>query len=100
MSNSRPPYLHKATASGLAITAVLKWYHRCAIHSLRTLLPDIGTFFAVTWDPVYAGQPVTRTAWPRIPDGKRRVIREWQEVRRRVSDGSFKDAHRVHSGWH
>ncbi|WP_433235607.1 YdcF family protein [Streptosporangium sp. CA-135522] len=94
------PLLREALERGLAITAVCKWYHRRTIHALKTLVPDIGAFHVITWDPVYAGRPVTRTDWPLIPDGRRRVIREWEEVSRRVADGSFKDANLVDGAWH
>jgi hypothetical protein len=93
------PYLREAVGSGLSVTAVCKWYHRRAIHALRTLMPDVEAFYAITWEPVYAGMPVTRTNWQRNPDGRRRVIREWQEVARRVADGTFKAANRVDGAW-
>jgi len=93
------PYLREALSSGLSITAVSKWYHRRAIHILRTLLPDVYGFYAVTWEPVYAGTPVTRTNWPLTPDGKRRVIRESQEVPRRIVDGTLKEANLISGVW-
>lgn len=93
------PHLREALESGLSITAVCKWYHRRAVHALRTLLPDVDGFFAITWEPVYAGTPVTRTNWPLNPDGKRRVIREYEEVPRRIADGSFKDANITDGMW-
>ncbi|KAB8196712.1 hypothetical protein FH608_008390 [Nonomuraea phyllanthi] len=93
------PFLHEALEKGLAVTAVCKWYHRRAVHALKTLTPDIGGFYAITWDPVYAGQPVTRESWPVIPDGRRRVIREWQEVPRRVTQGGFQDTNIADGAW-
>lgn len=93
------PYLREALDSGLPVTAVCKWYHRRAVHLLKTLVPGIGPFHVSTWEPVYDGQPVTRTGWPGIPGGRRRVIREWQEVSRRVADGSLKDAHLADGAW-
>jgi uncharacterized SAM-binding protein YcdF (DUF218 family) len=63
------PYLREALESGLAITAISKWYHRRTLHSLTSLLPDGGPFYAISWEPVYAGRPVTRAHWPDIPDG-------------------------------
>ncbi|MEQ4725722.1 YdcF family protein [Nonomuraea sp. B19D2] len=93
------PFLHEALNLGLTITAVCKWYHRRAVHVLKTLVPDIGAFHVITWDPVYAGQPVTRDTWPLISEGRRRVIREWEEVPRRVTGGSFKDASLVNEAW-
>ncbi|WP_327587484.1 YdcF family protein [Nonomuraea sp. NBC_00507] len=94
------PFLREALTAGLAITAVCKWYHRRAIHALTTLVPDIGGFYAITWEPLYAGKPVTRRDWPGIPDGRRRVLREWEEVPRRVAEGSFKDANLADGAWH
>jgi uncharacterized SAM-binding protein YcdF (DUF218 family) len=93
------PYLREATDSGLAITAVCKWYHRRAIHCLRTLLPEMEAIYAVTFEPIYSGVPITRTNWIAHPDGKRRVIREWEEVRRRVSDGSYQELNRINGAW-
>jgi DUF218 domain len=92
-------FLREALESGLTITAVGKWYHRRTLHALATLLPDIGLFYAISWEPVYGGRQVTRTDWPVIPDGKRRVIREWEEVSRRVADGSFREANLVDGAW-
>ncbi len=93
------PYLREAVRSGLPVAAVCKWYHRRALHVLRTLLPDVDAFYAVTWAPVYAGTPVTRSNWPHHPDGRHRVLREWREVHRRVADGGFKDVRLVDGAW-
>jgi uncharacterized SAM-binding protein YcdF (DUF218 family) len=93
------PYIREALDAGLTITAICKWYHRRAIHILKTLVPDVGAFHVITWEPIYDGQPVTRTSWPRIPSGERRVVREWEEVRRRVADGSFTDTTRAGGAW-
>jgi uncharacterized SAM-binding protein YcdF (DUF218 family) len=93
------PFLREALASGLRLTAVTKWYHRRAVHALRTLLPEVDFIYAISWEPVYAGAPVTRDNWPKSPDGRRRVIREWQEVRRRVSDGSYREAVKAGAAW-
>src|SRR6266508_5437656 len=92
-------YLREAVESGMSITAVCKWYHRRAIHALRTLLPDVDAFYVITWEPIYAGTSVTRTNWPLNPDGKRRVVREYREVPRRIADGSFKEASIVNGAW-
>ncbi|MGP3964115.1 YdcF family protein [Nonomuraea sp. 3N208] len=54
------PYLHEALRSGLVITAMSKWYHRRTVNMLKTLLPNIGAFHAIGWEPVYAGKTVTR----------------------------------------
>jgi uncharacterized SAM-binding protein YcdF (DUF218 family) len=94
------PFLREALASGLRLTAVSKWYHRRAVHALRTLLPMADFSYAISWEPVYADALVTRDNWPKSPDGRRRVIREWQEVRRRVSDGSYREAVKVGGAWH
>jgi len=93
------PYLREALESGLRITVIGKWYHRRTLHSLVTLLPEIGPFHAISWEPVYAGKLVTRSDWSSIPEGKRRVIREWEEVSRRVGDGSFREADRIDGAW-
>jgi uncharacterized SAM-binding protein YcdF (DUF218 family) len=93
------PYLREALDAGLAVTAICKWYHRRAIHILKTVVPNVGAFHVITWEPVYDDQMVTRSSWPLIPSGRRRVIREWEEVRRRVADGSFKDTTRTDGAW-
>jgi hypothetical protein len=71
----------------------------CAVHALKTLTSDISPFYVITWEPNYEGRLVTRTDWPLIPAGRRRVIREWEEIPRRVSAGSFNDASRVDGPW-
>ncbi|MEU0845804.1 YdcF family protein [Streptomyces sp. NPDC005962] len=93
------PYLREALESGLRITAIGKWYHRRTLHSLATLLPEIGPFHAISWEPIYADRPVTRTDWPVHSEGRPRVMREWEEVSRRVGDGSFRDADRIDGAW-
>ena len=93
------PFLTEARESGLPLTAVSKWFHRRAIHCLRTLLPDLDEFHGLGWEPIYEGVAVTRTNWVDIPDGKRRVIREWQEIPRRIADGSFREANIVNGAW-
>jgi hypothetical protein len=93
------PHLRAALDQGLPITAVCKWYHRRAIHCLRTLLPEAEVIYAVTFEPIYSGVPITRQNWMSHPDGRRRVLREWQEVQRRVSDGSYQDLTRTDTGW-
>jgi len=93
------PHIRHAFELGLPITAVCKWYHRRAVHCLRTLLPEAGAIYAITFEPVYSGVPITRANWIKHPDGKRRVIREWQEVSRRTADGSFKELHRIEGAW-
>jgi uncharacterized SAM-binding protein YcdF (DUF218 family) len=98
VENARP-FIREAGTAGLPITAIGKWYHRRTIHALKTLIPDVGAFYALSWVPVYAGRPVTRADWPEIPAGKRRVVREWEEVKRRVRDGSFADPQRISGAW-
>jgi uncharacterized SAM-binding protein YcdF (DUF218 family) len=93
------PYLQEALASGLRLTVVSKWYHRRAVMALHTRLPEAGPLHAIAWEPVYAGALVTRNNWPDIPDGRRRVIREWQEVSRRVNDGSYLPARKQDGTW-
>ncbi|MGO9081053.1 MAG: YdcF family protein [Streptosporangiaceae bacterium] len=93
------PFLREALDSGLAITAISKWYHRRTVHILKTLLPGIGSFHAITWEPVYDGKLVTRTDWPAIPGGRRRVIREWEETTRRVADGSLAETSIADGAW-
>lgn len=93
------PYVREALAAGLKVTAVSKWYHRRTLHCLATLVPDVGSFYAIAWEPLYAGEVVSRTSWPAIPDGRRRAVREWEEVTRRVTDGSFRDVTRVDGVW-
>ncbi|MFB4276688.1 YdcF family protein [Nonomuraea sp. MTCD27] len=94
------PFLHEALASGLAVTAVCKWYHRRALHMLKTLVPGLGPFHGITWEPPSAGRPITRTDWPAMPGGRKRVMREWEEVSRRVADGSLQDLVLTGGAWH
>lgn len=93
------PYLREALGSELRITAISKWFHRRTLHALATLVPDIGPFYGLSWEPIYATKAVTRDDWPLIPDGKRRVVREWEEVSRRVADGSFTGVSLVGGAW-
>jgi hypothetical protein len=93
------PFLREALASGLRLTAVSKWYHRRAIQALLTLLPEAEFCYAISWAPVYAGALVTRDSWPKSPDGRRRVIREWQEVPRRIADGAYRETVKTGGAW-
>ena len=93
------PYLREALKQELSITIICKWYHRRAIHCLRTLLPEARTIYAITFEPIYSSFAITRGNWVDHPDGKRRVIREWQEVRRRVTDGSFEELNLINGAW-
>ncbi|MEO3767758.1 YdcF family protein [Streptomyces sp. B5E4] len=93
------PYVHEALAAGLSVTTVSKWYHRRTVHMLATQVPGIGPFHALTWEPAYGGPVVTRAAWTATPGGRRRVLREWEEVRRRVAGGSFCGLALVDGAW-
>ncbi len=93
------PYLREALALGLGLAVVTKWYHLRAVYCLATLLPDAAPFYAISWEPVYADTRVTRENWPKIPDGRRRVVRESQEVPRRVADGSYRAATKANGAW-
>jgi DUF218 domain len=93
------PYLREALAMGLPLVAVSKWYHLRAVYFLRTQLPQALPLYAIGWEPVYAGTLVTRDNWPSSPDGRRRVIRESQEVPRRVAEGSYLPAIKKDGAW-
>jgi uncharacterized SAM-binding protein YcdF (DUF218 family) len=92
------PFLNEALTAGLSITAISKWYHLRAIYALRKFLPDVDVFYALSFDPIYDGAAVTRSNWPQHPSGKRRVIREEQEVSQRIADGDLQPATR-NNGW-
>jgi uncharacterized SAM-binding protein YcdF (DUF218 family) len=92
------PFLHEALAAGLSITAVSKWYHLRAIYALRRYLPDVDVFYALPFDPIYDGEAVTRSNWPQHAGGKRRVIREWQEMSQGVAAGDLQPVIR-NNGW-
>jgi DUF218 domain len=93
------PYLREAPATGLRLAVISKWYHLRTVYCLATLLPEAAPFYAICWEPVYAGTLVTWASWPKIPDGRRRVIRESQEVPRRVTDGSYCAARKADGAW-
>jgi hypothetical protein len=93
------PHLREALSMGLRLAIVSKWYHLRTVYCLRTLLPDAVPFYAISWEPVYAGALVTRESWPKIPDGRRRVIRESREVPRRVADGSYRATIKANGAW-
>lgn len=93
------PYLREALGMGLRLAVVSKWYHLRAVYCVHTLLPEAVPLYAISWEPVYAGALVTRASWPKIPDGRRRVIRETEEVRRRVADGSYRAAEKSDGAW-
>jgi hypothetical protein len=93
------PHLREALAMGLRLTVVSKWYHLRTVYCLATRLPEAAPFYAISWEPVYADTPVTRASWPKIPDGRRRVLRESQEVPRRVADGTYRAARKTDGMW-
>ena len=92
-------YLREALAMGLPLVAVSKWYHLRAVYCLHTQLPEAVPLYAIGWEPVYAEVLVTRDSWPSSPDGHRRVIREFQEVQRRVAEGSYLPAVKKDGAW-
>jgi uncharacterized SAM-binding protein YcdF (DUF218 family) len=92
-------YLREAVALGLRLAVVSKWYHLRTIYCLATQLPEAAPFYAISWEPVYAGTLVTRASWPKIPDGRRRVLRESQEVPRRVAEGTYRAARKADGAW-
>ena len=93
------PHLREALAMGLPLVAVSKWYHLRAVYCLHTQLPQAVPLYAIGWEPVYAGTLVTRDNWPSSPDGRRRVIRESQEVPRRLTEGSYLPAVKKDGAW-
>jgi hypothetical protein len=93
------PHLREALAMGLRLAVVSKWYHLRTVYCLATQLPQAAPFYAISWEPLYAGTLVTRTSWPKIPDGRRRVLRESQEVPRRISEGTYRAARKANGAW-
>jgi len=93
------PHLHEALALGLPLVAVSKWYHLRAVYCLHTQLPQAVPLYAIGWEPVYAGTQVTRDNWASSPDGRRRVIRESDEVPRRVTEGSYLPTAKQNGVW-
>ncbi len=94
------PFLFEALDSGLKLTAVCKWYHRRAMHLLRRYLPDVPSFHAVTWEPIYDAVPLTRSNWWHTSDGAaRRVLREWRAIPERLATGSLADVERIDGAW-
>ena len=69
------------------------------MYCLATLLPEAAPLYAISWEPVYVGTLVTRTSWPKIPDGRRRVLRESQEVPRRIAEGTYRAARKAGGAW-
>lgn len=96
--NSRP-FIREALDAGLPLVAVSKWYHRRSINALATHAPDLGLWYAIGYEPIYAGRAITRDNWPSHPDGLRRVVRESEEVPRRIADGSLVAAAIVDRAW-
>jgi hypothetical protein len=93
------PHLREALSMGLPLAVVGKWYHLRAVYCLHTQLPEAVPFYAISWEPVYLGALVTRESWPKMPEGRRRVIRESQEVPRRVAEGSYCPATKASGAW-
>jgi uncharacterized SAM-binding protein YcdF (DUF218 family) len=94
------PFLWEALDSGLAVTAVCKWYHRRAVQQLRMLLPEAPFFYAVTWEPVYDRVRVTRSDWwLTSPVVAQRVLKEWRVVSERLTVGSLKEVAFVDGMW-
>jgi hypothetical protein len=93
------PHLREAIAAGLSLTAVSKWYHLRAVHVLRTLLPELDAFHALSWEPVYSGTAITRRNWPDTDERRKKVIRERDDVARKISDGTFLPARVVGGAW-
>lgn len=93
------PHLREALGMGLRLAVVSKWYHLRTVYCLATVLPEAAPFYAISWEPAYAGTLVTRVNWPKIPDGRRRVIRESSEVPRRVAEGSYRAARKAEGTW-
>jgi hypothetical protein len=92
-------FLDEVVQLGLPVTTVSKWYHRRAIQILATMHPKGAPLHGLSYEPVYSGVPITRDNWPEHPDGRRRVIREWQETRRRITDGTFIPLQRVNGAF-
>ena len=94
------PFLEEALHSGLMLTAVCKWYHRRAIQLLRAFLPDVPSFHAVTWEPMYDGAALTRSNWWHAsPAVARRVLREWQVIPERLANGSLAEVELGDGAW-
>jgi uncharacterized SAM-binding protein YcdF (DUF218 family) len=94
------PMVREAVASGLEVTAVVKWYHRRALQALRTLAPEAPRSYAVTWEPVYGGAAVTRADWWLGSEvGAKRVLREWRAVAELLAAGRLKEIERVDGAW-
>jgi hypothetical protein len=93
------PHLREAIAAGLSLTAVSKWYHLRAVHVLRTLLPELDCFHALSWEPVYSGAAITRQNWPDTDERRKKVIRERDDVARKVGDGTYLPATIVDGAW-
>ncbi|WP_275004127.1 YdcF family protein [Promicromonospora iranensis] len=92
-------FLDEAVQLGLPVTAVSKWYHRRAIQILASVCSKAEPLHGLSYEPIYSGVPITRDIWPEHLDGRRRVIREWQETRRRITDGSFVSLQRVNGAF-
>lgn len=95
------PFLQEALAEGLALTAVVKWYHRRALQALRSLFPEAPRAYGVTWEPIYGGARVTRSDWwVESEVGAQRVLRERRAVAERLADGTLTEVELVDGAWH
>jgi uncharacterized SAM-binding protein YcdF (DUF218 family) len=92
------PFLREAAAAGLPTTAISKWYHLRTIYALSKYLPDTPAFYGLGFDPIYDGEAITRANWRLHAGGKRRVVREWQDISQRVAAGDLRPLTR-NNGW-
>ena len=84
---------------GAALAVVSKWYHLRTSTAWPPCSPRPSRCYAISWEPVYADTLVTRASWPKIPDGCRRVLRESQEVPRRVAEGTYRALRKADGTW-
>ena len=92
------PHLREALGLGLRLAVVSKWYHLRAVYCLATLLPEAAPFYAISWEPVYAGTRHPREL-AKDPGRPPAVIRESTEVPRRIADGSYSAAAKANGAW-
>jgi uncharacterized SAM-binding protein YcdF (DUF218 family) len=69
-----------------AIVAVTKWYHcRRAVMTLKRDLPQGIRYYAETYEP----EGIARVNWHLHPEGTRRVLKEWESIRRYLAQGDI-----------